>query len=476
VDPRRIKPGDVIDGFRVEETLPPGGMSNFWRVTRKDIDFPILMKVPKLEASEASTTIVGYETESMILPRLSGPHVPRFVATGDFERPYIVMEHVQGASLKSYLDKLPLAPQEVAAIGSHVAFALHDLHRQHVLHLDLKPSNVIQRADDTAVLIDFGLSHHLQLPDLIREEIEGPIGTAPYIAPEQVYGDRSDPRSDIFALGAILYFFATGERPHGDPQHTAGWKQRLWRDPVPPRRLRPDIPPALQEVILHCLDADPAARYATAGQVAFDLKHLDDVRLTERAVLKERKGLLRSWWEHRKRRHAMEQRQTVTHPAAGQAPIILAAVDLADAPLAQAIAATVRRLVATDPAARVACVNVLKTSYATIDDHEDAQGRNLHLQRLIELKHWSQAIGADPGRITHHVLEGADPAAVIVDYARNNRVDHIVVGARASSALRQHLGSVSTQVVARAPCTVTVVRRFAGTSSTATQQEHDGTA
>jgi serine/threonine protein kinase len=465
VDPRRIKPGDVIDGFRVEEALPPGGMSTFWRVTRRDIAFPILMKVPKLEASEASTTIVGYETESMILPKLSGPHVPRFVATGDFDRPYIVMEHVQGTSLRTYLDKLPLAPQDVATIGSHVAFALHDLHRQQVLHLDLKPSNVILRDDGTAVLIDFGLSHHLQLPDLIREEIEGPIGTGPYVAPEQVYGDRSDPRSDIFALGVILYFFATGDRPYGDPQTTSGWKQRLWRDPVPPRRLRPDIPPPLQEVTLHCLEADPAARYATAGQVAFDLRHLDDVPLSERAFLKDRKGLLQSWWQRRKRRKALQTRQTQTLAASGQAPIILAAVDLADAALAQAIADNVRRLVATDPAARVACVNVLRTSRVSIDSYEDEQGRNLHLQRLIELKHWSQKIGAAPGRVTQHVLEGVDPATVIVDYARNNRVDHIVIGARASSALRQYLGSVSSQVMARAPCTVTVVRRLAGTSA-----------
>jgi nucleotide-binding universal stress UspA family protein len=333
---------------------------------------------------------------------------------------------------------------------------------------------VILRGDGTAVLIDFGLSHHLQLPDLIREELEGPIGTGPYVAPEQVYGNRSDLRSDIFALGVILYFFATGERPHGNPQWTSGWKQRLWLDSVPPRRLNPEIPPALQEVILRCLEADPGARYATAGQVAFDLRHLENVRLSERAFLKSRKGLLRSWWQHRKRRKALETTQTRVNAASGNAPIILAAVDLADdaAPLAQAIADSVRRLVATDPAARVACLNVLKTSRVSIDDFEDAQGRNLHLQRLIQLKHWSQAIGADPGRITHHVLEGVDPASLIVDYARNNRVDHIVIGARGSSALRQYLGSVSAQVMARAPCTVTVVRRLAGTSTESSAEPH----
>jgi serine/threonine protein kinase len=103
----------------------------------------------------------------MILPRLAGPHAPRFIAAGDFDRPYIVMEFIAGASVKSFLDRLPLIPNEVATIGAKIAFALHDIHRQHVLHLDLKPSNVILRGED-AVLIDFGLSRHDQLPDLVQ--------------------------------------------------------------------------------------------------------------------------------------------------------------------------------------------------------------------------------------------------------------------------------------------------------------------
>jgi serine/threonine protein kinase len=83
----------------------------------------------------------------MILPRLAGPHAPRFIAAGDFDRPYIVMEFIAGASVKSFLDRLPLIPNEVATIGAKIAFALHDIHRQHVLHLDLKPSNVILRGE-----------------------------------------------------------------------------------------------------------------------------------------------------------------------------------------------------------------------------------------------------------------------------------------------------------------------------------------
>jgi nucleotide-binding universal stress UspA family protein len=126
--------------------------------------------------------------------------------------------------------------------------------------------------------------------------------------------------------------------------------------------------------------------------------------------------------------------------------------------LAQALAATVARLLATEPGARVTCLNVLKLSRLVLDPLEDAEGRNLHLQRLIELKHWSQRLPSPGDRTTHHVLESVDPAAAIIEFARNVQADHIVIGARGSSTLRRYLGSVSAQVVAEAPCTVTVVR------------------
>src|SRR5215467_2019603 len=202
--------GAVIEGFRLDAQLDPGGMANFWRVSRADFDFPMVMKVPLLRRGEDPITIVGFEVEQMIQPRLTGPHVPRFVAAGDFERPYIVMEYISGRPVKMFLEKTPLPAEQVAEIGAKIAFALHEIHLQHVIHLDLKPSNVILRGND-AVLIDFGLSRHDQLPDLVQEEAEGPVGTGAYIAPEQVLGERADPRSDLFALGVILYLLATGK-------------------------------------------------------------------------------------------------------------------------------------------------------------------------------------------------------------------------------------------------------------------------
>jgi nucleotide-binding universal stress UspA family protein len=460
VDPRSLAAGQTVDGFRLVEPMEAGGMASFWRVTREGNDLPMVMKIPLLRLGEDPLTIIGYEVEQMILPRLTGPHAPRFIAAGDFERPYIVMEFVPGPSVKSLLEKTPLPADDVAAIGAKIAFALHDIHRQHVIHLDLKPSNVILRNDD-AVLIDFGLSRHDQLPDLIKEEAEGPVGTGAYVAPEQVLGDRSDPRSDLFALGVILYFLATGERPFGEPQRADNWRQRLWRDPVPPRGRNPAVPPWLQEVILRCLEVDAENRYATAAQLAFDLQHPDQVVLTRRASRLHRDGFFTVLWRRlRARRDPLIRRRQALTSHLASAPIVVAAIDLEPGheALRHALALAVRRVLVTEPNARLACVNILKIARLALDKMEDAQGRNPHLSRLIQLKHWAREIPIAPDRITYHVLESTDPAGQLVDYARHSRVDHIIIGARASSALRRYLGSVSARVVAEAPCTVTVVR------------------
>lgn len=189
----RLLPGVEIDGYRLEEKVHQGSMSAIWRVSREDTPLPLAMKVPLFREVDDPTAIVGFEVEQMILPTLSGPHVPRFIALGDWAvQPYIVMEFLAGKSLRPILDRAPLAWEEVAAIGARVAFALHDIHTQGVIHLDLKPSNIMFRETGEAVLIDFGLARHDRLPDLLAEEFRLPMGTGPYMSPEQVRYVRNE--------------------------------------------------------------------------------------------------------------------------------------------------------------------------------------------------------------------------------------------------------------------------------------------
>jgi eukaryotic-like serine/threonine-protein kinase len=334
------------------------------------------------------------------------------------------------------------------------------VHLQHVIHLDLKPSNVMFRDTGEAVLIDFGFSRHDRLPDLLAEQFRLPMGTAPYISPEQVLRIRNDPRSDLFALGAVLYHLVTGERAFGFPSTIVGLRRRLYRDPVPPRATNPRRPAWLQEIILRCLEPDPRNRYQSAAQVLLALRHPGEVPLTERAARRKQDGVLtvaRRWLR------TLGTAGDVSQSTASQiarSPVVVVALDLvasSDA-LRNSLRTTSERVLSMHPGARLACVTVLRTSRLAADVTVDEEGRNLRVLRLVELKDWARPLGLAEGRLSYHVLEGPDPAAVLVDFVRENKVDHVVLGARGASPFRRYLGSVSAKVVAESPCTVTVVK------------------
>jgi nucleotide-binding universal stress UspA family protein len=465
-----LQAGQVVDGFRLEERTHQGGMASLWRVVHVDgiDDLPLIMKVPRIRGGDDPAAIVGFEVERMILPTLSGPHVPRFVARGDFTgQPYIVMERIGGETLRARLEEAPLPVADVATIGAQVALALHDLHRQHVVHLDVKPSNILFRDSGEAVLVDFGLSRHDRLPDLLEEEFRLPMGTAPYMSPEQVQFVRNDPRSDLFALGVMLYHLATGARPFGHPSSVRGLRERLYRAPVPPRALRPDCPPWLQEVILRCLEVKPDQRHQSAAQLALDLQHPEQVVLTARAGRLSAPG---RWPTLKRWLSAMgaEPRLPGATEQTTRSPIVLVAVDVggASAPLLESLQTAVQRLMQTSPGARLACLAVMRTNRIGMDELLEPDGSSRHVNLLVQLKHWARPVvqalriahEEQDARVTFHVIEAPDAGDAIVDYARRNQVDHIVMGARSSSAMRRYLGSVSAQVVAQADCTVTVVR------------------
>jgi nucleotide-binding universal stress UspA family protein len=455
--------GAELDGFRILERLHAGGMGVLFRVAApEDPGFPLLMKIPRLGYGEPAEAVVSYEVEAMVMAALKGPHVPRFLAAGDLAvQPYIVMELVEGSSLKEWTEKLPLPPEEVARLGGAVASALHSLHQQEVIHLDLKPSNVIMRPGGEAVLIDFGLAHHAHYPDLLAEESRSPMGSAPYISPEQVLGVRGDSRSDIFALGALLYEFTTGEFPFGSPTSPSGLRKRLHVEPVPPRALQPQVPEWLQEVILHCLEPDADRRYASAGQVAFDLGHPDQVAITDRGRKLSRAGVgtrLKLWF----RAAGMEPVQVV-RPSAhlANARIVLAAVATAhtNEALFQAQREAVGRLLHSDQKTRLACVTIVKPSSVTGAETEEDIATSQAIKHLVLLKHWAEPLQVDPASVSFHVLEGSDPAAAVLGYARANAVDQIVIGAPPPGLpLRALMGTFATKVAAEAPCTVTLVR------------------
>ena len=182
--------------------------------------------------------------------------------------------------------------------------------------------------------------------------------------------------------------------------------------------------------------------------------------MTERADREARRGTLstaRRWFASLGSRMGDADRQKPEH---GRAPIVMVAIDLkqADAELDRTLQDAVQRLVQTAPGARLACVTVMRVSRIGIDPTLDLQGQSRHVKRLIALRHWARSLDLPDHRITFHVLESHEIADALIDYARGNAIDHLIMGARGVTGVRRILGSVSSRVVAEANCTVTVVR------------------
>ena len=466
---KSLVPNTVIDGFKLGEMRHKGGMALIYDVAYADgraAPFPMVMKVPRMTAGDGAETIVSFEVEHQMMQALDGPHVPHLVAAGDLSvLPYLVMEYVPGRTLDHWLDQVNqgvlLAPETLAQLGAAVAHAAHSLHEQNAVHLDLKPANVIIKGDGTAVLLDFGLSFHAHYPDLLAEETRHAVGSPAYMSPEQVVGVRGDPRSDVFAIGVMLYELATGELPFGAPTSRGGLRQRLWMDPQPPRARRPDLPEWLQEVILRCLEPAAAERYPSAAHLAFDLTHPGQVQVTERGQRLKGTGAgthIKRWL-----RAAGAEYQPSPLPARqiAEVPILMVAVphrDVTDATL-YSLREAVGRSLGIRPGARLAVVTVVAPGAASTTDAGKSETA-LHRQMLAMLKNWTVGLKLDGHQVSYHVLEDGDPADAIVRYAETNRVGMIVMGAATHGLqLQRFVATVPIKVAMRAPCTVILVKQ-----------------
>jgi serine/threonine protein kinase len=466
-----LEPGTLLDGFEVGRCIHAGGMAHIYEVrhapgadgNRRETEFPMAMKIPRMTAGDGAETILSFEVELMILPSLSGPHVPRFVASGDLNRlPYLVMEYIEGHTLAHWLeDQQVLAPTDIARLGVAVAKAAHSLHRQNVCHLDIKPANVLIRPDGSAVFLDFGLSCHAHYPDLLAEEFRKAVGSPIWIAPEQVVGMRGDPRSDVFAIGVMLYQLATGETPFGEPATAAGMRQRLWMDPVPPRQRRPDLPEWLQEVILRCLEPEADQRYASASLLAFDLSNPEQIGITARGRQTQGTG----FWTHFKRwlRAAGKHYQPSPLPSRRieEVPIVMVALphqDVSDATL-YSLREAVGRSLGIRPGARLACVTVISGSEASNTDSERSETA-LRRQHITRMQQWTQGLDLNNHQASYHVLESGDVAQALLQYAQTNHVNMIIMGAATHGLqMQRFMATVPIKVAMEAPCTVILVKQ-----------------
>ena len=462
-----LEPGAELDGFTIEECIHSGGMAHIYRVRYTegacDPGFPLAMKIPRMTAGDGAENIVSFEVEHQIMQALSGVHVPRFVAAGDLENvPYLVMEYVHGRTLDHWLElPEPALALKLAQLGAAVALAVHSLHQQNTVHLDLKPANVLIRPDGSAVLLDFGLSCNALYPDLLAEQLRKAVGSPAWIAPEQVVGVRGDPRSDIFAIGVMLYQLATGALPFGAPQTNAGIRQRLWMDPPPPRKLRPDLPEWFQEVVLRCLEPEAAQRYPSAAHLAFDLRHPEQITVTEKGRNTTGTGFRTHFKRWIKAAGMHYQPSPLPAHQIEEVPIVMVAIphkDVSDATL-YSLRQAVARSMGTRPGARLACVTVISPGQTSTANDASSE-TSVHRRYLASLRQWAQPLEMPGHQTSFHVLESGDVAQALVSYAAGNQVSLIVMGAATHGLMTQRfVATVPIKVAMDAPCTVILVKQ-----------------
>lgn len=467
---KRLEAGTELDGFLIGACIHAGGMAHIYKVSYADgraAPFEMVMKVPRMTAGDGAENIVGFEVEHQIMQVLQGTHVPRFVAAGDLVNlPYLVMEHVAGQTLQQIMDahrqqNTEPSAAEIARLGAAIARAAHSLHQQNTCHLDIKPANVLLHPKGHAILLDFGLSCHAHYPDLLAEELRKAVGSPAWIAPEQVVGVRGDPRSDVFAIGVMLYELATGELPFGNPQTSGGMRQRLWMDPTPPRRMKNDLPEWLQEVILKCLEPEAVKRYPSAAHLAFDLENPEQIKVTARGRQIQGTPFLTHFKRWLKAAGMHYQPSPLPSQQIDEVPILMVAVphhDVSDATL-YSLRQAVARSLGIRPGARLAVVTVISPNQTSASESEKSE-TSVHRQYLTMLHQWAQPLDLSEHQTSYHVLESSDVATAIVRYAEGNNVSMIVMGAATHGLqMQRFVATVPIKVAMEAPCTVILVKQ-----------------
>jgi serine/threonine protein kinase len=284
---RLLKPGDELGPYEIVECLGAGGMGEVYKAMDQRLHRTVALKILKRDFREDSELRARFEREALAAAALRHPHVCVLHDIGrDQGVEFLVMEYLDGETLAERLDNGRLPPDQVFRYGIEIAEALAETHRHTIIHRDLKPGNIMLTASG-AKLLDFGLAKW-ELAGMARVVVSettdrlmgwsAVAGTLHYMAPEQLNGHEMDRRTDIFALGSVLYEMATGRKAFEGESRGSVIAAIVEREPRP---IEKHELPALNDLIFKCLRKDPAERWQTADEIARELRRLAGKRAAQ---------------------------------------------------------------------------------------------------------------------------------------------------------------------------------------------------
>ena len=276
-----------FDDFELLEEIARGGMGVVFKARQVSLHRLVAVKMILSRQIASQDDLRRFEIEAEAVARLQHPNVVQIYAVGDTDgQPYLALEYVEGGSLAKKLDGAPQPARQAAELVECLARAIQVAHQHGIVHRDLKPANVLLTPEGVPKIADFGLAKRVEV-DTGETRTGVILGTPSYMAPEQAGGSARNigPAADIYALGAILYECLTGRPPFRAENPMETVVQVLADEPVPPRRLMPKLPRDLETISLKCLQKAPARRYATAAELADDLRrYLEDRPITARPI------------------------------------------------------------------------------------------------------------------------------------------------------------------------------------------------